>query len=236
MSTLGLKASVVSFLCGMVPGTVAVSTGLPQTHKSMYWQAAYAAGAFPRCVVFDRYARRDRMREAGGELVSPWGGTLVHPNDLIRRPDWLCYDPLYLVVAPDDAASEEEVGRQFTAVARLCWKVGGITLIAEEMGTYARQASEAINLWASGAGHIGGKLCGICQRFGRIQIDARHLIRRLVVHPTAGAELKHIRELCGDAFAAQVARLRPPSEDGSFPGDPPLTWAIGQPQQEELAS
>jgi hypothetical protein len=226
----GLKASVVAFLMHMPPGAVALGVGAPQTRKSTYFQEAARQGAFgTRLVVFDPYARRDRLRAMAGERVSPWPGRLYTPEEIIRRPSVLCWDPLQIVVAGDDAATSEQMARDFQTAARLVWKVGGVSLGAEEMGRYGRQASETINQWASGSGHTGGCFFGIAQSLGRIQIDARRCVRRLVAFPLGEErDMYAIRERCGAKFAEAVSRLRPPSEDGTFPGDPPLTWALGQ--------
>lgn len=223
-----LLSALVSFYAAMHPGAVSATIGVPQTGKTMAVQSAWRAGALgPRVVVFDPYARRDRLearRKPGSK--SPWPGVLITPADLASNLGELDAPRMTLVVCPLGMPGEAELGEQFSATAELCWHTGDVALVAEEIGTYGRHAAEWVNNVASGGGHAGMRLHAICQSFGRIQRDARRNVTHLVVHAQGDDDdLAVLRKRCGPEFAARVQALRP--REGDRPADPPILWRLG---------
>jgi len=201
------------------PGSVVAVIGAPGTGKSRAVKAAAAAGAWPRRVVYEPHARRDRIEEARGRKLYPWPGSLVSIRDLMRRPDLLDSDPLALVVDPAglDAVS---MGRDFGTLARLAWHTGDLTIIAEEAAIYARQALEAATLISTGGRHAGLRLIAISQSWTRIPLDVRRCVSDVIAF--AQSEPRDVDELgrkCGRDFAERVRRL----SSGAIP----CTWRQG---------
>jgi hypothetical protein len=217
-------AAAAAFLAESVPGEVLASTGLPRTGKSRTVKAADASGAFGRRVVFEPYAARDRLESAAGHELYPWAGQVVAYPELVRNPRrYLCGSRCRLVVDPGcDAFDARELGRRFTSLAKLCFAVGGIDLVAEEAALYGREATPAMLLVATGGGHARMRLVVISQRFGRIHIDARGCITRVVAFAQSeAADLDALRVKCGRPWADRVARLDP--HCGT-----PVLWKAGQ--------
>lgn len=214
-----------AFLAASTPGEVLASTGVPRSGKSRTVKLADQLGAFPRRLVFEPYAARDRIESARGNQLYPWAGEVVAFPELVRNPRrYLCRAaPLRLVIDPAcDPFDARELGRRFTSCAKLAFYAGGVDLIAEEAALYAREATPAMLLVATGGGHARMRLVVISQRFGRIHIDARGCITRIVAFAQSeAADLDALRTKCGPAWTAKVARLD--REAGT-----PVTWRIGQ--------
>jgi hypothetical protein len=224
-----------AFYGSMHPGAVSCTLGVPQTGKTTAVMSAWREGALGRRVlVFDPYARRDRLesrRNPGSKR--PWPGMLITPEDLLRNLQVLDRPELMLVVCPEGIPTEATLGKMFSGVAEACWHTGSIDLVAEEIGKYGRAGVEWVNTIASGGGHAGIRLHAICQSFGRVAIDARRQVTHLVVFAQGdNRDLKELRERCGDEFVARVQQLRP--RQGDRPADPPLTWRLGATNAQHL--
>lgn len=205
--------AAVSFAADLRPGDVCAWIGAPRTGKSRALMAADDGGAFPRRVVFDPYADRDRKnaRNAGTRgHVHPWPGMLVTVPDLLDHPRllWTEAERGGLVVAPTNL-EPEAVGKDFAALARLAWEVGDVDLLAEEAGLYSRHAVSMVMRLASGGGHAGVRLVLVSQSFTRLQADARRHVSAVLAFPTgAAADFDELRGLCGDGFVSDLRSLR----------------------------
>lgn len=194
--------------------------GDPRTGKSRAMKEADARGAIPRRVVFDPYGRRDRLSHDRGAPGQPWAGVYCTTRQLLENaPALLDRRAVRIVVAPE-TLDRVQLAREFSAVADVLWHTGEIDLIAEECGLYGREATDAMMRLSSGGGHAMMRLFLICQSLGRIQRDGRRHINAVAsFRLTEPADLKSLRERCGDAAVARISRL------GA--GAPPVTWRAG---------
>lgn len=211
---------LVPFLAETRAGAVVGVIGAPRTGKTRSLQWAAKRGAFPRHVVFDPFAMRDRMELKRGREVSPWLGRIVSPRQILMNPELLDRDPLSLVVAPDPMDPPEKIGREFAALGKLVFATGDVDLIAEEAGRYGRNALDVMNLFASGAGHAFSRFFLISQSFGRLHKDVRRNLSALVVFAQGEEDdVKALRTRAGRPFAARVQRLGLKAA--------PLVWRLG---------
>jgi hypothetical protein len=231
MAALSLAAAV-AFVSSAPSGSATGITGTIGTGKSRVLKAAADRGAFPRLVVFDTQARRDRIERATGNAeIYPWEGELLSwPEFNCRARELLARPRFRYVVDPGTSNSESyevdgvqvagTAGR-FARLAELCFHYGRVDLIGEESAHYARGAVSAINLVSTASRHARVRLYLVSQRLMRIPIDARDNLQRLVVFALGGAsDLKEIRSKCGPAFEAEARRL--------VKGGPPMLWEVGQ--------
>ena len=70
------------------------------------------------------------------------------------------------------------------------------------------------------------RLVLLCQRLGRIQKDAREGITMVVAGALPEAAIPELTDRCGEGFAAAVAQLTPPDENGR-PTMAPIAWRLG---------
>lgn len=217
--------SALAVLSSLQPGAVCAVAGLPGTGKSSQVKAADARGAFPRRVVFDPYRKRDLLEARTRPGMAPWSGQTLTTRELLQAPDVLLCSPLRLVVQPD-SLSPAQLGRDFSAIAELCWAAGGIDLVGEEAGLYSREAAELVMRFATGGRHANARLVLITQTVSRLYIEARKNLTHLVCFAQGSPEdLKGIRARCGRSFAEAVRRLPAPVPGG--PLSPPCIWRQG---------
>lgn len=217
-----MAVALAAWLAALPAGTVCVTVGNPQTGKSYAMKAADRAGAFPRRVTFDHLAHRDRLLYSRGlKDTPPWGGTWCEPRELVKHAKpILCARTVQVVVAPKRVHART-LGAQFDLVAGAVYAVGGVDLIAEEAGEYTRHAADQLHTIASSGGHALMRAFLICQRFGRLHIDARECVNAVVgFSQSSPDDLQALRGRCGDEFAAAVRSLRP--------GDAPILWRLGR--------
>jgi hypothetical protein len=228
---LAALAAAVAFVSGAPSGSVVGVSGTMGSGKSRVLKEAAERGAFPRLVVFDPLARRDRLEAAGGTEIYPWPGELVTYAEFVARARELLARPRFrLVVDPGTYRAEDvkEGGRQvpglstrFERVAEACFHFGGIDVLGEESARYGRGAVDAITLVASASRHARVRLYLVSQRVMRLPVDARDLVTHLVVFALGGAaDLAELRAKCGPGFEAEARRL--------IKGGPPLLWQTGQ--------
>lgn len=217
-------AAVVSFLEGAHDGSTIGLFGAPQTGKSYSLKTADAAKKLKRRrVVFDPYARRDKMLfERGLKKSPPWPGVWCEADDLVFHPeDLLDADTVRVVVAPR-TLDPAELGKMFTRTFEACWAAGDIDLIAEEAGLYSRRARDAMMQLASGGSHALMRLYAVSQSIGRLDKDARrHLSHVVAFAQGETTDLDDLRKRCGRSFAERVQRLNPQSGLAE-------TWKLGE--------
>lgn len=219
-----LRPAVEAF-ASIQPGQVAASAGMPGTGKTASVKAA--CDRFPRVVVFDPYARRDRQRVAAGKSHRVvWSGDLASTLDVVLDPSVLDAERLRLVVHPD-SLNKAEMGRQFSVLADLCWETGDLVLVGEEAGLYSRSAVDLIHRIASGGAHAGMSMILVSQSISRLNVDARRGIGILAIGAQGeSGDIDDVRSRCGKKFAERVRALRGP-EPGR-PPDAPLVWRLGE--------
>jgi hypothetical protein len=225
-------AAAVAFVSGAASGSATGITGTIGTGKSRVLKEAAAAGAFPRLVVFDTCARRDRIEvELGNREIYPWPGEVIPwPEFQARARELLGRRTFQYVIDPGTTSSDrylvddQEVAGmsgRFARLAELCFHFGNVDLIGEESAHYARGSVAAINLVATASRHARVRLYLVSQRLMRIPVDARDNLQRLVVFALGGAsDLKEIRAKCGPEYEAEARRL--------FKGGPPMLWELGE--------
>lgn len=224
-------AAAVAFVSGAPSGAAVGITGIPGTGKSRILKMAADEGAFPRLVVFDSCARRDRLeRERANDEIHPWEGELyAWPEFQARAGELLARPRFRYVVDPGTSTAEPTDGvagmsGRFSRLAELCFHFGRVDLVGEEAAHYARGSVAAVNLVSTASRHARVRLFLVSQRLMRIPIDARDNLQRLVVFALGGAsDLKEIRSKCGPGFEARARRL--------VKGGPPLLWEIGQSEE-----
>lgn len=217
--SLSIHEATLAFYASLYAGAVLAIIGAPRMGKTTEAIAADELGVFPRRVVFDEYARRDRLEASRGKPVTSWPGQIVSPQELFANPKLLDQRPLSLVVAPREKDATA-IAREFGQVGKQVWLTGDMDLICEEAGRYGRFAAELMHKLSSGGGHAGMRLIVISQSLMRIQADVRKCISHLIAYPQgSSADLKAIRETFGGQVAEAVRALRK--------GDPPLLWRLG---------
>lgn len=219
-------------LAALPAGGVAAVIGLPGSGKTTCAQQALDACAWgQRAALFDPYALRDRGNwDAGERERTPWWRNVpaVALDELLRRPAMLDRGRSRIVVAGTRGTLDaSRLGRDFATLVDLLWTTGRYALIAEECGLYSRNAADAINRVSTGGAHAGMRLVLLCQRLGRIQKDAREGITRLVAGALPETAIPELRERCGESFAARVAALTPPDDNGR-PTCAPIAWTLGE--------
>jgi hypothetical protein len=223
-------APVVAHLAAARSGEAVGISGISGTGKSLALKEAVRRGAIgPRVFVFDSVARRDAIERARGnpEVTDPWcalpRAELFTFGEWILRAHELSRAPRFLHVIDPGTSRPELVGRRFSLVARAAFSIGGVDLVGEEAGHYARGAVEAINLVATASRHAGVRLYLVAQRLMRFPVDARANLARMVVHAMGQTEgdARELRSMVGARDAAYVATLRK--------GDRrlPLLWELG---------
>lgn len=217
-----LAAALLDFYASVHSGGVCATLGAPRTGKTTAVEAADHAGVFARRVVFDPYARRDRMEMLRGRKVRAWSGMLISPPQLYRNP-WVLDAPrLRLVVCPEGTPTEADLGRDFGRLCAMVWHQGDVDILAEEIGRYGRSAVEWVNQIASGAGHAGIRLFAICQSFGRIAKDARRNVSHIVAFAQGEeSDFAALRARCGGHFEDRARQLAPGDRQA-------ITWRLGE--------
>ena len=215
----------VEAVAAVEPGQVIGSIGVPGTGKTATVEAA--SKHWPRVVVFDPYAARDRQRVASGKARRvAWSGELVDVLDLLADPTRLDASKMRLIVAGSDL-SPKALGADFSALAELCWSTGDLVLVGEEAGLYSRAAVPIIHRIASGGAHAGLSLVLVSQSLTRLHVDARRGITLLTCGEQGEAgDVEALRDRCGRSFAERVRALRGP--EPGIPPSAPLVWRLGE--------
>lgn len=212
--------ALLQLFAGLPAGSVVVVVGLPRYGKSVLLQQADVYGAFPRRVVFDPYATRDRREATLGRPISPWNGRLITLPQLRQRLELLDRNDVHLVVQPR-SLKPDAAGAEFGKLAELLWHTGGVDLLCEEAGLYSRHAVDLTMQLASGGGHAGMRLFLISQSVSRLHVDVRrHMTHLVAFAQSAAIDAGEISRQCGKDFAAAVQAQQK--------GTPPLVWAQGQ--------
>lgn len=219
-------------LAAMVPGNVGAAIGKGGTGKSTIARAAVES--WPRKLVFDPYAARNRSRWARGHRErKPWwpDARLVTVDELLRHPELLDRSPLRLVVTSARGEMDDTAcGRDFSTLGKLLLATEDIDLICEEAGRYARSAAQLMNTLSTGSGHFGMRVLLISQSIARFTCDSRKAISVLAVGAQDSPEdLEAVASRCGKPFADRVALLRAPP--AVRVPDAPLLWPTPGPQE-----
>lgn len=212
-------AGVVAWLRSVHNGGVVSVNGMPRTGKSRVLKACDGR-VWRRRVVFDPYDTRDCALFASGDSPAPpWPGVRCSAADLAKYPELLLdKDPCTVVVRPS-SMDKEQMGEEFSQVARVLWATGRVELIAEECGLYSRQATDMIMQLASGGGHALMRLWLVSQSFGRIQKDGRRHVSHVVSFAQGESSDFDDLKKKSPALAERVRKLRP--------GMAPALWRLG---------
>jgi hypothetical protein len=215
----GRPAAPAAFVRGLPEGGTLIAAGLSGYGKT-FWLKRGLEGS-RHLVIIDPYAKIDRDARAAGEQIREgWDGHLVTYEELRDNPGPLLESPCRLVVDPD-THDPELCGERIARVLAWIWEVGKTDVLLEEAGNYSRWATTMIHRVATGGGHRKLRLFVSVQSLGRLSIDARRNVQRLLLFPQADeSDMAELKRKIGPSREAALRRLK------RF--DPPVLWEQGQ--------